>query len=685
MAQVATDVGGTFTDLVSFELENHQIINITTSKVHTTPPNFEQGVLESITSAGLTFKDINFFVHGCTVVINTLTERKGSRVGLITTKGFRDILEIGRGNRPDYFNLRFKKPKPFVDRHLRHEVGERISYQGEIYQELDTSKLLETLAYFKKEQVEVIAVCLLNAYANPIHEIELGKMVNSEWPEVNVVLSHTITREWREYERTNTAVLSAYVHPIANRYLDKLATAALEQGFKKNLNIMQSNGGIDTIAATKKLPINMIESGPSSGFLGAQAIGKLIGEPNIIALDIGGTTAKCSLIKDGNISINTDYYVDRTDIEIGYPILVPVIDLIEIGNGGGSLAWVDEFQKLHVGPQSAGAKPGPVSYGMGGTEPTTTDANLKLGRINPYYFCGNAFDADMDAVESSMETLGNKIDLNSFEAAEGVLRIANNNMINALKLVSQKRGHDPRDFTLLCFGGGGAMHATDLAKELNIKRVLIPIYSPVFSAWGMLMSDLRRDYVQNNLLPLNQDAFSVIKEDLKIIAQKAEASYFQEGINKSDLYNEVFFKLRYQGQEHSIEVKITHDINAKEDLDQIIESFHRSYYQEYGYNLDSGAELVGYHYVAFAKVDKSTPAEKVITGKTVADITKGKRQVSFLLDGWHEATIIDANQLEPEMTIAGPAIFEEKGTTVVVGPNQVANIDKYGNIIIDIH
>lgn len=683
--RVATDVGGTFTDLVAFKIDKNTITDIITQKSDTTPPNFEQGVLDVIEKAGLSFKDMDFFVHGCTVVINTLTEHKGCKVGLITTAGFRDVLEIGRGNRPDYFNLRFQKPKPFVDRHLRHEVTERISYTGDVVTPLDTATLDDTLAYFKSEGVEAIAICLLNSYVNPAHEIALGETISKKWKDVDVILSHHITREWREYERTNTAVLSAYIYPIANTYLDKLSSAAQDAGFNKSMNIMQSNGGVDTIASAKKLPINMIESGPSSGFLGTQAIGQLIGEPNILALDIGGTTAKCSLIKDGYVTVNTDYYVERSDVEIGYPIVVPVVDLVEIGNGGGSLAWVDDFGKMHVGPQSAGALPGPVAYGKGGTKPTTTDANLKLGRINPHYFCGGAFDADMDSVHASLENLGKTMNIDANHVAQGILRIANNNMVNALKLVSQKRGHDPRDFTLLCFGGGGAMHATDLAKELNMKRVIIPINSSVFSAWGMLMSDLRRDYVQNHLLDLSNDVIDTIKDDIMALRTHAKQSYLDDGIKEDDLYNQLFFKLRYQGQEHSIEVRIENDVTDTHSLQQIINDFQDAYEQEYSYRLDSGVELVGYHFVAFARVEKIMPAQKQSTGRTVADITKGTRMVDYLLDGWHEATIIDGNLLEPNMKIEGPAILEQVGTTIVIGLNQTANIDTYGNVIIDLH
>ncbi len=685
--RVATDVGGTFTDLVAFKIKNNKVTDIITEKSDTTPPNFEQGVLNVIEKSGLSFKDMDFFVHGCTVVINTLTEHKGSKVGLITTEGFRDVLEIGRGNRPDYFNLRFQKPKPFVDRHLRHEVAGRISYLGDVVSPLDLSTLDNTLTYFKSEGVEAIAICLLNSYVNPEHEIALGETIQQKWVGIDVILSHHITREWREYERTNTAVLSAYIYPVANRYLDSLSEAGKQAGFYKSMNIMQSNGGVDTIASAKKLPINMIESGPSSGFLGAQAMGQLLNEPNILALDIGGTTAKCSLIKDGFVTVNTDYYVERTDTKIGYPIVVPVVDLVEIGNGGGSLAWVDDFGKMHVGPQSAGALPGPVSYGRGGTQATTTDANLKLGRINPNYFCGGIFDADMHAVDNSLETLGKEMNMSANHVAQGILRIANNNMVNALKLVSQKRGHDPRDFTLLCFGGGGAMHATDLAKELNIKKVIIPINSSVFSAWGMLMSDLRRDYVQNRLINLNdtnKQTLNTLKMDITAICDNAKQSYLQDGIAEHDLYNQLFFKLRYQGQEHSIEVRIDNDITDVTSLEQVISAFQDAYEQEYSYRLDSGVELVGYHYVAFANVQKSMPAEKPKTGKTVADITKGTRQVDYILDGWHEAQIIDGNALEPDMVIEGPAVLEEIGATIVVGLNQIATVDMYGNVIIDI-
>ena len=381
--RVATDVGGTFTDLVAFETRADGTMEIVTAKSDTTPPDFETGVLNVLAKGGVAPETIDFLAHGTTVVINALTERKGVKVGLITTEGFRDTLEIARGNRPDFFNLHYIKPAPFVPRHLRAEVPGRMTYRGEERAPLDLAGLPAILDGFRAEGVAAVAISLLHSYANTAHEEALLAEVARLWPEVSVVASHQITREWREYERTNTAVLSAYVQPVAARYLGKLDEGLKGQGLRVSPYIMQSNCGVDSLKATSKVPITMVESGPASGFWGAAELGKLIGEPNLLALDIGGTTAKCSLIEGGEVRIMTDYWIERSRKSAGYPIMVPVVDLVEIGNGGGSIAWVDDFGKLHVGPQSAGALPGPAAYGKGGTEPTVTDANVVLGRIDP--------------------------------------------------------------------------------------------------------------------------------------------------------------------------------------------------------------------------------------------------------------------------------------------------------------
>ncbi|MZR14561.1 hydantoinase/oxoprolinase family protein [Maritimibacter sp. DP07] len=681
--RVATDVGGTFTDLVAFETRDDGTMEIVTAKSDTTPPDFETGVLNVLKKGGIDPETVNFMAHGTTVVINALTERKGVKVGLITTEGFRDVLEIARGNRPDFFNLHYEKPAPFVPRHLRAELPGRMTYMGEERAPLDLSGLPEILDEFRAESVEAVAVCLLHAYANTAHEKAVLEEIRRLWPEASIVASHQITREWREYERTNTAVLSAYVQPVAANYLGKLDDGLKSQGLPKSPYIMQSNCGVDSLAATSDVPINMIESGPASGFWGAAELGKLIGEPNVLALDIGGTTAKCSLIEDGEVRIMTDYWIERSGKSAGYPIMVPVVDLVEIGNGGGSIAWVDDFGKLHVGPQSAGALPGPAAYGKGGFDATTTDANLWLGRINREYFCGGEVEADMKAAETALTAVGEKLGVSTDEAAQGIVRIANNNMVNALKLVSLNRGHDTRDFTLLAFGGGGAMHAVALGQELQVKKVVVPAAASVFSAFGMMMSDLRRDYFVTQLVDLKEGAGDTIEAIFAEAEGQARDTFEAEGVDPEEVGFLRYGKFRYQNQEHTTEVQLDGPVTDA-DLDKIAQDFHEAYEREYTYRLDAPVEMVGIHLVARAEVGKleMKPAEMGSADATTAH--KGRREVDYALEGKHEADIYDGDKLNPGMAFTGPAIVEDSGTTIVIHPGNRVEIDAYRNVHIHI-
>jgi N-methylhydantoinase A len=676
MLRVATDIGGTFTDLV-FVTPDGEVV---TGKSHTTPAQFEQGVMDVISASDIKPSDFASFVHGTTIVINAITEKKGAKVGLLTSEGFRDVLEIGRGNRPDFFNLEYRKPKPFVDRHLRREVGGRINYKGIETTPLDLSGLPAILDDFRAEGVEAIAICFINSYANPSHEeAALGK-VKELWPEVSAVASYQITREWREYERTNTAVLSAYVQPIAHRYLDCLTSALYDAGMRCTPYIMQSNCGVDTVQSARQIPITMVESGPASGIWGAAALSRLIGEPDAIAIDVGGTTAKCGLITGGEVKLNTNYLIERSATSAGYPVTVPVVDLVEIGQGGGSIAWVDEFQRLHVGPQSAGAVPGPVSYGIGGTEATTTDANLALGCINPHYFCGGTLEADMDGVARALDNLAATLNISRQEAARGIVRIANNNMVNAIKLISVNRGHDPRDFTLIAFGGGGGMHACALARELNIKRVVIPKQSSVFSAWGMLLSDLRRDYLQTQIVELSAPgAAAQLDEELRQLEAKALQEYVAENIDPARVHFLRYGRCRYQNQEHSVEIVLPNGEITAEQIEAIRKRFATDYEREYTYTLAAPVELVAYHLVALAEVDKLVPEKLAATGAQLNDAVKGQREVDYADAGLHLATIYDGDALEPGMEFAGPAIIEEAGATTVIPPGLPCQVDDYGN------
>lgn len=684
--RVATDVGGTFTDLVCFETDKTTgEFNITTAKSDTTPPNFENGVLNVLEKGGVDPSSVDFLAHGTTVVINALTERKGVKVGLITTEGFRDTLEIARGNRPDFFNLHYEKPEVFVPRYLRAELPGRMSYTGEERVPLNLEGLPAILDGFRQERVEAVAISFLHSYANTAHEEVVLAEVQKLWPEVSVVSSHQITREWREYERTNTAVLSAYVQPVAARYLEKLDTGLKSRGFEKNPYIMQSNCGVDSLAATSRTPITMVESGPASGFWGAAELGKLIREPNVLALDIGGTTAKCSLIENGEVRIMTDYWIERSRKSAGYPIMVPVVDLVEIGNGGGSIAWVDDYGKLHVGPQSAGALPGPAAYGKGGAAATTTDANLWLGRINKDYFCGGEIDANMQAAEAALSEISAKMGVSVDEAATGIVRIANNNMVNALKLVSLNRGFDTRDFTLLAFGGGGAMHAVALGQELQVKKVVVPAAAAVFSAWGMMMSDLRRDFFVTHLLGMSEGAGDKIEATFTEAEGKALSTFSEEGIERENVTFLRYGKFRYQNQEHTTEVLLSSDEITDESLAKIAEDFHEAYEREYTYRLDAPVEMVGIHLVAKAAVGKLEMRAEPLGASDASAAVKGNRQVDYALEGKHDATIFDGNKLTPGMKFEGPAIIEDSGTTVVIHPANTVEIDAYRNIHITLN
>lgn len=676
--RIATDVGGTFTDLVAIE-SGPEGLKITTAKSDTTPPNFETGVLNVMEKGGIDPAAVDFMVHGTTVVINALTERKGVKVGLITTKGFRDTLEIARGNRPDFFNLHYEKPEPFVPRYLRAEVPGRMTYQGAEREPLDLSGLPAVLDGFKAEGVQAVAICLLHSYANTTHEVAVLAEITRLWPEISTVASHQITREWREYERTNTAVLSAYVQPVAARYLGKLDEGLKSQGLSQSPYIMQSNCGVDSLAATSAVPITMVESGPASGFWGAAELGKLIGEPDILALDIGGTTAKCSLIEGGEVRIMTDYWIERSRKSAGYPIMVPVVDLVEIGNGGGSIAWVDDFEKLHVGPQSAGALPGPAAYGKGGTEATTTDANLWMGRINPDYFCGGEVDADMAGAETAIKAVGDSLGVSVDEAAQGIVRIANNNMVNALKLVSLNRGHDTRDFTLLAFGGGGAMHAVALGQELQVKKVVVPAAASVFSAWGMMMSDLRRDYFVTQLVDLGEGSGGRIESVFAEAETNARATFESEGVDTSSISFLRYGKFRYQNQEHTTEVLLEGAVTDA-GLTKIIDDFHNAYEREYTYRLDAPVEMVGIHLVARAEVGKLEMVPAALGDADASAAKKGTRQVDYALEGKHDATIYDGEKLMPGMAFEGPAVVEDPGSTTVIHPGNRVSVDAYRNI-----
>lgn len=681
--RAASDVGGTFTDLVYYEVDpdNGRCGEVKTAKADTTPPDFEQGVMNVFEKSDLSPADLEFFAHGSTVIINAITERKGAKTALITTAGFRDILEIARGNRPDLFNFKFHKPAPFVERYLRAEIRERVNHKGEVLQSAQLEELPAMLDFFKSEGVEAIAVCFLHAYINPENESRTVERINQLWPEVSVLASHGISREWREYERSNTTVLSAYVHPVAKKYIETLEARLSEGGFRSRPYMMHSSCGISTADAAKANPISMVESGPASGIYAAAYLGRVLEQNNLIVLDIGGTTAKCTLIENGNIRVNTEYQIEKTRTHPGYPIQTPVSEIVEIGNGGGSIAWIDEGGKFHVGPQSAGALPGPAAYGRGGKHPTTTDANLVLGRIDPASFVGGEVEPDWDAVRTAFAPLAEKMNCSTEEAARGIVRIANANMTNALRLISVNKGYDPRDFVLVAFGGGGAMHAVALAEELQVPRVIVPAHSSVFSAWGMLLTDLRRDYLLTQPMTLTPDGRAAIEATFADMEVKARRDFERDEIDLQSArqHNDFLADMRYRGQEHTVKVAILASEDGALDIPACIESFHQAHEKQYTFCLDTEVQIVSFHLVATVDVPKPDWSRRPTSGRTVESTVLGLREVDFDRHGIHPATIYDGLRFEPGMEISGPAVIQEPSVTLVVQPGHTVTADDYGN------
>jgi len=676
--RVATDIGGTFTDLVYVDSDG----KVGVAKSHTTPPNFEQGVMDVIEKSGVDQESIQTFIHGTTVIINALTERKGVKTGLITTKGFRDVLEIARGNRPDLFNVRYKKPAPFVERYLRQEVEERLNQKGEVVTALNKEQVKELIAYFKKENVEAIAVSYLHAYKNPEHEQQTVELIHELWPEVSVTASHEVTKEWREYERTNTTVLNSYVQPIASSYINRLNDKLIDNKADSFNYIMQSNGGTTTFEQAKKTPINMVESGPVAGIYGAAFLGEIIGEKNVIAFDIGGTTAKCSLISNGEVKVSTDYYIEKDDLNAGYPIKAPVVDIVEIGNGGGSIAWIDEGGSLKVGPHSAGAVPGPVAYGQGGTEPTTTDANLLTGRLSPENF---DYHVDLESVKKAIyEKVAKVYNLSEEEGALGIIRIANANMLNALKLISVRKGYDPRDFTLIAFGGGGSMHAPALARDLGVKKVVVPVASSVFSAWGMLMTDLRHDYIQTYINRLQEVNLEELNNEWNKLETQALNQYLEENVREEEIVYNRFVDMRYSGQEHTVKVPLANGDITESTIHELTHLFHEMHEQNFTFKLvDSPTEIVNLHLTAFGSVQKPELQKLTVSTTDLKSALKESRNVFYEDEGWVETNVYHRDLLAPNMKIKGPAIVEEPTATTVFYSDQTLTVDTYGNLIIE--
>jgi len=674
MGRLASDIGGTFTDLVYFDEASGEL---KVEKSLTTPKDLTIGVEDTIRLAQVEPEKIDFFVHGGTTVINAITERKGAKTALVTTAGFRDVLEIARGNRPDLYNLSFEKPEPFVPRRLRFEVGERMDAAGNEVEPLTLGDLDAVVERCRAENVEAVAIQLLHSYAAPAHEAACVDYLRDKLPGVAITASHEITREWREYERANTAVLNAYVQPIVQRYFASLEGSLKGQGLDCPFAAMQSNGGSTSFEWAKAHPITLVESGPSAGVNGAALVGELCGEEDVIYLDIGGTTAKCSVIEGGQVQVTTEYKLEWTRINPGYPVKVPVVDIVEIGMGGGSIAWFDKVGTLKVGPVSAGSDPGPASYGQGGTEPTVTDAKLLSGVLDPHFFAGGRITLDVEAATRAMQKIADGLDCSIEEAAVAVLRLADADAINALKLVSIQRGHDPRDFVLVVGGGGGAMHAATLGRELGVREIIIPLYPGYFSAWGMLATEPRRDFVQTALTRAEHMTAAGLGELFAGLRKEAE-DYFsaQDEVEAGQLIFEFGIDLRYLGQEHWVTVPAALDGLS---VDGILHDFHIAHERAYTFRLDdTPVEFVNFRLTATARVPRPEVKPLNGNGRSESAAEKGRRSVHYGEDGRYDARILDRDLLPPGFEAEGPLVVEEPSANIIVHPGQKLRVDELG-------
>ena len=659
-ARVAVDIGGTFTDLVCIDANGE----LHRAKADSTPEALEVAVLEVLARSGVDPASVDSFLHGSTVVINAITERSGARTALVTTRGFRDVLEIARANRPDLYNLRYAKPEPFVPRHLRLEVTERVSYRGDVLTPLDESELAGVAQQLRDLEVDAVAVSFLHAWIRPQHEARVALVLREMLPGVMVVASHEVSRQWREYERSNTAVLSAYVQPVVATYLAALATGLESVGVDAQLYAMQSAGGVCSFDRALRAPITMLESGPVAGVTAAAALGRQLGIRHLLTLDIGGTTAKTSAVIDGVVPVNTLHYIGKTPHFAGYPVQVPVVDIVEIGTGGGSIAEVDAAGGLHVGPRSAGAVPGPACYGKGGEHATVTDANILTGRLDAEYFLGGTVELETDAASRAMARVADGLGVATEEAARGVLRFAVAQMANALRLVTLRRGHDPRDFTLVAFGGNGPLHAALLARELGITRVVIPPGPGHFSAFGMLEGSMTAQAVQTFVGPLASTDVAALLRRVERDAQ-AELSEPATSVQR-------YLELRYQGQEHTLEIPVP---AAGDLLAGLVEEFNRRSEREYAFSLDAPLEVVAARVELAVQgiavpwvADDNDDVPRHPTGTRVVDFDRH--------GGLLEAVVRDRRSLTVGEVVAGPCVIEEAASTTLVLPGQTVRRDE---------
>ena len=675
---VGTDIGGTFTDVVVFDSATR---DISFGKALTTYADLVEAVADGIVQASGSIPAIDILKHGTTQVINTLLERSGANAALITTAGFRDVLEVGRAGRPLPFDLHYSRSAPLVSRSQRYEVRERIGGDGSIVTPLDVDQLQALADAITEAGIEAVAVSFLNSFRNPVHE-QLAVQLLREWlPQCYVTCGSDLSREWFEYERTSTAVANAYIGPSTERYIDRFESRLAADGFDGRFLVMASNGGVITPERARSEPVALVESGPIGGCIGAEAFARALGVKQMIAFDMGGTTAKCALVNDYTFELQPVYYVGG--YEYGLPLRTPVLDIVEVGIGGGSIAHVDEFGQLGVGPRSARSEPGPACFGRGGLEATVTDANVALGRIGSGRFLNGALALDRDkAIEALTRNITQPLGYNDFApAASGILSLANAKMATALREISVERGHDVRNFSLFAFGGGGPLHGVSLARELRIKQIIVPPEPGNFSAIGMLLADARADELHTYRAELDEALAPELSAKIGEL-QEAASRQLRIDFGVSSVEFEHQMELRLKGQRHSVKIRF----EPENTVAEIVATFHQAYAATYGLSAEGRPiELIGLRVSSFAQTLQ--PAlesfHRIRSGRR-AEPASTRRVFHAEIQEWLSTPIFSRYDLQIGTRLQGPAVIEEFGSTTVIGPGERLSVGTFGEMVIDL-
>ena len=679
--RLAADIGGTFTDVAAFNPKNGEL---NFGKTLSTPASLIDGIATGVAKAGTSFPEAEIFLHGSTVAINTMLERTGAKTALLITEGFRDIYEIGRVNRPDAYNLFFQKHKPLVERALRFEVNERLYAEGEVYKPLDEERVHQICAFIREESIEAVAILLLHCYANPAHELRVKEIVEKELPSAFVSTSHELSREYREFERCSTVVANAYIGPKVQNYIAGIKTRLQADGFDGSFLVVQSTGGLYDAEQAQRQCVRMLESGPAAGVIGTQALCEAIEIRNAIAFDMGGTTAKAGVIHDGEALTTGSALIGG--YERALPVQIAMMDIFEVGTGGGSIARIADEGGLRVGPESAGSEPGPACYGQGGTFPTVTDANVYLGRLSPERFLGGEMTLDVDAASEAIdEKVAMPLDMETADAAQGILSIAVTSMSHAVKAVTTERGLNASDFAMVAYGGAGPLHACSVAREMGIGTVIIPRSPGHFSAFGMLFSDLRYDYVRSRFTRLADADFS----DLEDVYIGLETEGYRE-IEKASAATERILvsrgaDMRYVGQEHSVTVDLPSHLFANENRAGIKERFDEVHNLRYGTCApQERSEIVSLRVTVTGMLEKPL-LKSIVSGeeKPPKGAHTGTKPVRFGSEMLKTNTW-DRTQLLAKNFIIGPALIEEHASTTVLHPGDTLTVDDFGNLNINI-